>query len=138
MEIKFNPEVTLTHDERGQIAFTMASPGFQHINRIMRAEVDKFIIDLIKVAEDNKDMIVAKHIGAKHAASYYERVVNRLNEEISTFTAERGGISKPEDSTEGLLDIGDTSATEDGFDPAALLEGLEINEQLVEEELSSE
>lgn len=138
MEVKFNPEVMLNHEERGQVTFTMATPGFQHINRIMRAEVDKFIVDLIKVAEDNKDLIIAKHLGAKNAAEYYQRIVNRLNEESSTFAQERGGVGKPEDSTEGLLDLGESIDPEEPFDPASLLEGFEINEQLVEEELSSE
>lgn len=133
MEVKFNPEVNLNHEERGQLSFTVATPGFNHINRIMRAEVDKFIVDLINVAEDNDKMVIAKHKGAKFVAQFFERIVSRLNEETNQFIRERGDDSRPVDLTEGLIDLGENTEN-----TSSLLEGFELNEQLIEEELNSE
>ena len=130
--VEFNPEVMLSHDERAQIAHTMATPGFIHINRIMRVEVDKFAIDLINADEDNDKMVLARHKMSKAAAQYYARVVSRINSEAQQFMREAGNPTEPTDPTEGLIDLGEFVNAEE---PESFLEGLELNEQLLEEEL---
>lgn len=133
----FNPEVRLNHEQRGQIAHTIASPGFVYINQIMRSEVDKFVLDLINVPEDNDAMVIAKHKLSKAAAQFYQLVISRLNAESSQFVRDASESSAPmEDPTEGLIDLGEHTQT--GDDPADLLGNFEIDPQLLEEELNSE
>jgi hypothetical protein len=135
--VAFNPEVNMSHDQRGQIAHTIASPGFVHINQIMRAEVDKFVIDLINVPEDNDAMVVAKHKLSKAAAQFYQLVINRLNSEANQFIRDASESSAPiVDPTEGLIDLGEHAQA--GDDPLDLLGEFDLDPQLLEEELSSE
>ena len=47
-----------------------------------------------------------------------------------------GTPSVPIDPTEGMIDLGEFAS--DGNEPGDLFEGLELNEQLVEEELNGE
>lgn len=136
MEVGFNPEVILSHDQRAQLAHTIATPGFVFINAIMRSEVDKFVIDLINVDENDEKGVVAKHRLSKAAAQFYQLVINRVNAEAQQFMHDSGSPSEPIDPTEGMIDLGEYSEPSD--EPIDLLEGLELNEQLVEEELSGE
>ena len=133
--VAFNPEVQLSHDARAQLAHTMATPGFILVNKIMRAEVDKFIIRLIKVDETDENAVLASHRLSKAAAMFYQLVIDRLNSEVQQFMYEATEPSKPSDPTAGLIDLGESAPDIPDTD---LLAGLEINEQLMEEELNSE
>ncbi len=133
--VAFNPVVNLTHDQRGQVAHTIATPGFLLVNRIMRSEVDKFIIDLINVPEGDDVSVVAKHKLSKAAAQFYELVISRLNFEAGLFMRESSG-GVPSDPTEGMIDLGEYSHGED--DQSGILEDYNEDPQLSEEELSSE
>lgn len=135
--VAFNPQVSLSHEQRGQVAHTIASPGFIYINQIMRAEVDKFVIDLINVPEDDSAMVVAKHRISKAAAQFYQLVISRLNSEAGQFVRESSGSSAPiTDPTEGLIDLGEHA--QPGDESSDLLGGFELDPQLLEEELNSE
>lgn len=135
--VEFNPEITLSHDQRALVAHTIATPGFVFINKIMRAEVDKFIVDLINADESDEKTVVAKHRLSKAAAQFYEMVLSRINMESSQFMRDAGQPTDPIDPTEGLIDLGEY-ASKDDEQPADLLEGFELNGQLIEEELGNE
>lgn len=131
--VGFNPVVRLTHDQRALLAHTIATPGFVFINAIMRSEVDKFIIDLINVDEDDDKAVIAKHKMSKAAAQFYEMVIARFNMEAQQFMREAGQPTEPIDPTEGMIDIGEYAKP--GDQDNDLLAGFDVNEQLMEEEL---
>lgn len=117
----FNPDVILGHSERGQVAATVGSEGYRIINRIMRSEVDRFILDLINTAPASEKEVYAKHILAKAAAQFYEAVTNRLNHEIMQYTGAIRDTAPPVDVTNGLLDIGPNQSTFDDLQNDELL-----------------
>lgn len=136
---EFKPDVSFTQDERAQIAHTSHTPGFLHINRIMRAQVDKFVLDWINVDEDDEKKIIAKHRLSKAAAQFYQLVVSRINWEIQQFTHEANVSTAPTDPTEGMLDLGKFAHPDDPEDKVEdLLHNFEFNAQLAEEETSIE
>lgn len=120
----FNPEVKLEHTDRAQMAQTVASPGYIHINRIMRSELDIFIIDLINTPEDNEALAIARFKLSKAAAMYYQRIVNRINMEVQQYVQAQDGPTEPVDMTEGNIDLGALPST---FDD------IQLDEQLLEE-----
>lgn len=137
--VGFNPEVRLSHDQRALVAHTIATPGFALINQIMRSEVDKFIIDLINVAEDDERLVVAKHRLSKAAAQFYQLVISRISMEAQQFMRDAGEPTEPTDPTEGLIDMGEyTKPGDEPEDVGDLLAGFDVNEQLMEEELRNE
>lgn len=122
MEITgFNPDIVLEYNERALVVQTVATPGYAIINRIMRSEVDKFIVDLINAPENDDKTVVARHKLSKAAAQFYTAVTGRVNYEIQQYTAAQGGSGKPVDLTEGVIDIGD---------PASTIDDFEIDEQI--------
>ena len=107
MENKFEPEVQLVHEERGHLTALTMMPGFAIYNRLQRAEVDKFFIRLMSASETNEKEILETFKFAKSAAHYYQRITDRVNVEIESYTsAVRAGSEKPIDITADLLDIG--------------------------------
>lgn len=108
---QYNPEVEFEHSERGEIAQTVASPGYRHITRIMRSEVDKFLLALLNVPEDDERAIIAKHRLSKAAAQVVQGITNRVNAEVQEFTAAVRAIGPPIDVTEGLVDLGPAAST---------------------------
>lgn len=138
MEARFDPEITFTHDQRAQIAHTIATPGFEHINRILRSIVDRFVLDLINVDEDDDNAVLGKHKLSKAAAQFYESAVSRINWESQQFMRDASGPVEPTDPTEGSIDLGEFAKAEEPMSYEGLFEGLELNEQLLEEELNSD
>jgi hypothetical protein len=110
---EFNPEFTLDHADRGQLSQTLASPGWLIVEKIMRSEVSKFIIDLINAPEGNDVAVVAKHRMSKAAAQFHTGVVRRINSEIQQYAATQGKSSPPIDPTEGLVDLGEFAQPND-------------------------
>ncbi len=108
MEQKFEPELILDYTEKAHLAAISSTPGYHIINRIARAEVDKFILRLINTdtAEPEK-VIIDRHRDAKVAAQIYAGMFQRLNNEIYDYTASPRDSDKPLDVTQGVLDIGD-------------------------------
>lgn len=129
-QVKFTPEVELSNEDRSQLAHTMATQGFAIINRIMRSEVDKFVVDLINVSEADAEMVVAKHRLSKAAAQYYQGIISRLNAESQQYLREAGAAAQPViDPTEGLIDMGEVASMSD-----AEFEGFQLDQNLLEEE----
>lgn len=120
MEInKFAPIVQLDYSDRSDLASTVATPGWKIVHRIMRGEVDKFILALINTkieGTDDKDEVYNKFLLSKAAAQFYQQVTDRVNEETLQYVASQNN-SGPVDMTEGILDIGDDSnhLEEDGI-----------------------
>jgi hypothetical protein len=113
---KFTPEISLDHNERGQLTSTAATEGYKVMHRIFRAEVDKFIIDLINANPAEAKAVWAKHILAKAAAQFYNAVTARINEEVLQYTHATRTTDVPKDATEGILDIGEAAMSLDNLD----------------------
>lgn len=112
MEAKgFSPDIQLEYTERALIAQTVATQGYAIIHRIMRSEVDKFIVNLINADEDDEQAIVAKHKLAKSAAQFYQAVTDRINHEVHQYVAATQQNGPPVDPTEGLIDMGAPPST---------------------------
>lgn len=108
---QFNPEVRLDHNERGLLASTAATEGYRIMHRIFRAEVDKFVLDLINTPPDNAKAVWAKHVLAKAAAQFYHQVTSRINEEVVQYTSAPRTTDTPTDATEHVLDMGEIAST---------------------------
>lgn len=106
---KFTPEISLDHNERGQLTSTASTDGYKVMHRIFRAEVDKFIVDLINANPADAKAVWAKHVLAKAAAQFYGAVTARINEEITQYTHAPRSTDLPTDATEGILDIGEVA-----------------------------
>jgi hypothetical protein len=119
----FNPDIHLNAGEQAALTQTAGTPGYTILHRILRAEVDRFVLNLINAdAADEKD-VYAKHLLAKSAAQFYQGVTERINEEVLQYTSAHRRVGKPQDVTESLLDIGE---------PASEQEDLENDEFLGE------
>lgn len=129
--LMFAPEIELSDTARTQIAQTITTPGFHYINLIMRTEVSKFAMDLVNSEEGDDKAVLAKHKLSRAAALFYARVISRINSEAQLGSSNLAGEEVPSDPTEGIIDIGPSASTEND-----LLEGLELDQQLVEEELN--
>lgn len=128
MENRFEPEFSLEHSDRAMVAQTVASPGWKVINRILRSEVDKYLIALININESDDKAIVAAHKLSKAAAQVYTAAMARINHEVNQFIAVSGPPTEPVDMTEGLIDLGPASSTlaDLDYDNQSLEEGIEL------------
>jgi hypothetical protein len=107
---KFAPVVQLDYMDRADLAAMVATPGWKVLHRIMRGEVDKFVLALIntKIGSDDKEEVYNKFLLSKAAAQFYQQVADRVNEETLQYIASKDNTG-PIDSTEGILDIGEQS-----------------------------
>lgn len=128
-QMLFAPDIELEHNERALVAQTTATPGYKIINRIMRSEVDKFIVDLINAPEEDDKAIIAKHKLSKAAAQFYQAVVDRVNSEVHMYMAAVQNGVAPVDVTAGMLDLGEPASTLEDF-----VQEVEMGESLLEEE----
>lgn len=119
---QFNPEVVLEHSDRAAIAATVVSDGYRVIHRLMRSEVDKFVIDLINADPSNGKKVWACHLLAKAAAQFYEGLTARINQEVQQYTGAIRNPGPPVDATEGLIDLGPLSSTFADLDADQFLE----------------
>jgi hypothetical protein len=127
MENRFEPELSLEHADRAAVAQTVATPGWKVINRILRSEVDKYLIALINVPASDDHAIVAAHKLSKAAAQVYTAAMSRISNEVQQFIAQSGMPTTPVDITEGLIDLGPASSTIEDL-------GMDItNDQFLEE-----
>jgi hypothetical protein len=121
MDSTFDPDLHLDYIDRGNLAQMAAMPGYKVLHKICRSEVDKFIVSLIN--EESGPGVESAHRMAKAAAQFYTGVTNRVNEEVLQYTAAPRDTDKPQDVTEGILDIGRIAAAT--RDLPNLLEGDE-------------
>lgn len=113
----FNPDLVLEHNERAAVAQTVGTPGYKVIHgRIMRSEVDKFIVSLINAPEEDDSAIVAKHRLAKAAAQFFQAVTERINNEVQQYVAAVKASGPPVDPTEGHIDLGPAPSTFEDVD----------------------
>lgn len=91
----------LTNVERAQLASYINTEGFKIMCSIMRDEVLRFNSELLAV-EDPKEVLI-KHNLASAAAKFYESMLNRVNNEVYTYTGTPKQGDKPIDVTEGFL-----------------------------------
>jgi hypothetical protein len=118
---KINPDVQLDHADRAQLVQLYAMEGYKVLHRLMRSEVDKFILAMINADPANPKEVLSRQRLAKAAAQFYEAITQRVNEEITLYTAQTRAGDKPVDVTEGLLDLG------------TLAEQLEVVPNILEE-----
>lgn len=102
-----DPEFRLSHGERAQLAAIVPHPGFHIYQRLMRSEVDKFIVAMINANPAEPQEVLTKHLLAKSAAQFLEGVSHRVTEEVEQYTHAPRATDKPKDITEGILDLGD-------------------------------
>lgn len=99
---KFDPDVQLEHSDRAALIQVTAMEGYRVLHRLMRSEVDKFIVAMINADPSKREDVCARQVLAKAAAQFYEAITNRVNEEITQYVnAPRPG-DKPIDSAAGL------------------------------------
>lgn len=103
---EFHPELLLERHQQAALAQTCAEEGYKVIHLIARAEVDKFVLDLINSDSDDKDKIIEKHRISKTAAMLYQGITNRINHEVSKYINASQVQGQPVDPTEGSLDLG--------------------------------
>lgn len=107
---QFDPEVNLDHTDRAYLVAIASMDGYKVLNRLMRAEVDKFIVAQINADPADEAAVLAAHRMAKAAAQFYTGLTNRVNEEIVQYTNAPRDTDKPVDATEGLIDLGEAAA----------------------------
>lgn len=105
MRGRFEPQIALEHDERASLAQMAAMPGYKILHRLLRSQVDMFVISLVNVSAADPDDVLAAHQMAKAAAQFYDGITNVVNEEILAYTGAPRPGDKPIDSTEGILDL---------------------------------
>lgn len=101
-----NPDLELGRAEQAHLVQTYHSEGYRIMHRIMRAEVDKFIVAMVNANPADREEVCARHVTAKAAAQFFEGVTRRINEEVTQYTAAPTPDDKPIDVTEGILDLG--------------------------------
>jgi hypothetical protein len=106
-------ELTLGRNEQAYLAAIKATPGFKVLDDIAKSEVNKFIQRLINIPSDDKEAVLSAHMAAKVAAQMYAGFVNRINFEIDQYMNTPTLRDKPKDLTEGILDLGEYSASDD-------------------------
>jgi hypothetical protein len=104
--MEFNPDLVLGHNERAAVMQTIATPGYTVIHRLMRAEVDKFIVNLINAPEEDEKTVAARHKLVKAAAQFYQAITERINFEAVLYKAAVAAEGDPVDLTEGILEMG--------------------------------
>ena len=114
MKATFEPNLQLDRNDQAQLCQTYWQPGYKVIHRICRSEVDKFFLALINTPAGDRDAVEAAHKLAKAAAMFYEGITNRINEEVTQFTAAPRTTDTPIDITEAILDIGEYVASREG------------------------
>lgn len=107
MSPQFEPDPRLDIGDRVLLAQMVAMPGYKVFNRICRAEVDKFVINLVNCDPARPEEVQAAHLLAKAAAQFFQGITNTVNEEILQYTAAPHVGDTPIDVTEGVLDIAD-------------------------------
>jgi hypothetical protein len=104
---KFEPELALTHIERAHLVNVASTEGFHILNRIMRSQVDTFVMAQTNADPVNEAEVLSAHRMAKAAAQFYQMFTDRINEEMLQYSHAPKAGEKPVDVTEGLLDLGD-------------------------------
>lgn len=111
MNTAFEPEIELDHHERAALALIASEEGYKILHRIIRSEVDKFVVDLINATDDAD--VLEKHRISKVAAQLYQGWTNHVNHEIQNYSAAVQRMGPPIDPTDGMLDFGRTASRDE-------------------------
>jgi hypothetical protein len=103
---QIEPQLQLGHTDRAHLVAIYAMEGYKVLNRIMRSEVDKFVVDVINADPAEPKKVLSKQLVMKAAAQFYAGITDRVNEEVTLYTSQPRPGDKPVDMTEGLLDLG--------------------------------
>lgn len=98
--MSIDADVELTGIERAHLAAWIGEESFRIVQRIMEDQVKTFNLDLVNATKTED--ILAKHNIAKASAVFYQRFINRLNEEITLYRASPRPNDKPLDITSNL------------------------------------
>lgn len=117
MAIEFTADLELEHHERGELADTVRTPGFRHVEKIFEAEVQKFFVALLNIPSGGTDVLEGHRV-AKTVAQLWEGAAARINAEASYYieTAKQSKTQEPLDLTEGMIDLGPAQTTQQAFE----------------------
>lgn len=103
---QFAPELSLDRVDRAHLVQIATTEGFRVLQRIMRTEVDRFILAGINADPADEAEVLSAHRMAKAAAQFFQGVTDRINEEILQFNSAAMANDAPIDVT-AALDLGD-------------------------------
>ncbi len=124
----FEPAFALSHIERAHLVSIASTEGFHILNRIMRSQVDKFVMAQTNTDPVDEKAVLAAHRMAKAAAQFYQMVTDRINEELLQYSHAPQAGQKPVDATEGLLDLGELEEMTKGL-PDILGGEIDVNQR---------
>jgi predicted phosphoribosyltransferase len=105
-----NPDlIEITQADRARLYLMSTSEEFHvFLRKIVEPELEKFHIALLNTDASDPNKIVAAFNLEKAAAMAWKGIENRLNIEVELY---RNGsvIQEPEDSTEGIIDLGEAT-----------------------------
>lgn len=115
----FAPDLQLDDADRAHLVQIASTEGFKVVQRIMKTEVDKFVLAAINADPADEAAVLTAHRMVKASAQFYQGVTNRINEEqLLHFNNMFKHNDTPVDATEPLLDLGgivDAIAEEERF-----------------------
>ena len=82
-QLEFNPDIELDRGDQAALAAIVSQPGFKVFQKIGKACVDQFIVDLINKTKDED--VLLYHRYAKSAALFYTRLISRINFEVELY-----------------------------------------------------
>jgi hypothetical protein len=103
---QINPDLELEQAERAELAQMTLMPGYKVLHKLMRSQVDQFIVAMINADPAEPEDVLAKQVTMKAAAQFYQGITNRVNHETTLYTHAPRETDKPVDVTEGVLDMG--------------------------------
>lgn len=101
---QFAPELSLDRVDRAHLVQIATTEGFRVLQRIMRTEVDRFILAGINADPADEAGVLSAHRMAKAAAQFFQGVTDRINEEILQFNSAATATDAPIDMT-AVLDL---------------------------------
>lgn len=117
MQTEFKPEIELEDSEVASLALVVGQDGYKVIHKLIRHEVDRFILALVNIDSTRAEAVLEGHRVAKTAAQLYDGVTNKINRVVeSYYSAKQSGVGIAPDSTEGIIDIGPHATTQEDID----------------------
>lgn len=105
---RFNPDFDPDSTEISNLANIYYTPGFVVLHKIFMSELDKLLIALASIPNEQKEVVLARHEKMHAAGQFYEQCVARINTYVTMYTNVVNADRSPIDETEGVLDMGDT------------------------------
>lgn len=93
--------------KRARLASFIVTDDFKLIQEICEDELKKFELKFINTKVQDDKEVLANHALWKAAAQFYQGIINRINSEVELYRLSPKVNDKPEDTTEGVLDLGE-------------------------------